>query len=481
MPDLEDQLRQQNPWWFGQGMGVDLHLRRLARSRFSWDPAPLTEIPLRFEDTHTLRGPRQAGKTTTIKRMIQRLVEKGETRVLYASFDVALPATVIGDIVRAAKRIHPTPAGPWYIFFDEITALPDWQLGIKSAWDAGITSDDALLLTSSSAHDLKRGAERLPGRRGKGRDYLQLPMAFRDYCIAAHAIRFDDEPILAEEFLTRHGERVAARLTSQSGALRIAFSQYLRTGGFPAAVNDALDHPARDASAETLQMLWDIIAGDVTRSQRDRTAALKLLQVIGTSLGSPISWLSAARSMGVDSPNTAREYAEYLAETFVLLAVYYWDIGRNSLEPSRQRKLYVVDPILASIPRALIPGTPVPGDDGMIESAVASGLFRAAAQTLIQASAVPGAIGYWRSSNDREIDFVIPRVSDLDRPRLPVEVKGDNLTGIAGARSAIRRRFDSGVVLSRTVFDWREDAPVIPVWAFLAGLREQPMRAITFA
>jgi len=80
------------------------------------------------------------------------------------------------------------PAGPWYLFLDEITTIADWQLGVKSAWDAGVTTDDALLLTASSAHDLRRGAERLPGRRGKGKDYLQLPLSFRDFCIAARQI-----------------------------------------------------------------------------------------------------------------------------------------------------------------------------------------------------------------------------------------------------------------------------------------------------
>jgi predicted AAA+ superfamily ATPase len=413
--------------------------------------------------------------------MMQRLIDTGETRVLYMAFDVALPATIIGDIVRTAKRIHPESKGPWYIFFDEITAIPDWQIGIKAAWDAGVTSDDALLLTASSAHDLKRGAERLPGRRGKGKDYLQLPLSFRDYCTAAHGIRFDDESLAAEEFLSPQGEDVAARLVSQGPALREAFNTYLRVGGFPAAVNDSMSNPGREVSSETLQMLWDVIAGDITRSQRDRTAALKLLQTVGTSLGSPLSWLSAAQAMGVDSPHTAKQYTEFLAEIFTLLTVFYWDIGRASLEPSKQRKLYWLDPLMGAMPRALIPGTRVPGEDGMVECAVAAGLFRAASQTLIQSSAVPGAIGYWRSANDREVDFMIPCVTDLERPRLPVEVKGDNSTGLSQARAAIKTRFGHGLVLSRTVLDWRSDVATIPVWAFLAGLHEQPKRSITFA
>jgi predicted AAA+ superfamily ATPase len=253
----------------------------------------------------------------------------------FPSFSL-LPATAIGDIVRAAKRIHPTSKGPWYIFFDEITAIPEWQVGVKAAWDAGVTAEDALLITASSAHDLKRGAER------------------------------------AEEFLSPQGEGVASRLVSQGPALREAFAAYLRVGGFPAAVNDSMSNPQREVSSETLQMLWDAIAGDITRSQRDRTAALKLLQTVGTSLRSPLSWLSAARSMGVDSPHTAKQYTEFLAEIFTLLTVFYWDIGRSSLEPSKQRKLYWLDPLMGAMPRALIPGTRAPDEDGMVECAVAA-------------------------------------------------------------------------------------------------------------
>jgi len=86
---------------------------------------------------------------------------------------------------------------------------------------------------------------------------------------------------------------------------------------------------------------------------------------------------------------------------------------------------------------------------------------------------VPGAIGYWRSTNDRELDFLIPRVTDLERPRLPVEVKGDNSAGLSRARAAIRARFQEGLVLSRNVFDWRKDIATVPVWAPLADLHEQ--------
>lgn len=472
-------LRDAHPWWHGQGLGRDLHLRRLQSSPIRWDPPVLGSIPLRYGDTHTLRGPRQAGKTTTVKRLIRQLVERGESRILYYSFDLGGTPDVILEVIRTAKRLHPAPDGPWYLFLDEITSVPDWQLGVKAAWDSGLTADDSLLLTASSAHDLKRGAERLPGRRGKGHDYLQLPMSYRDFCTSAHGVAFDDEPLTPEEFLTERGQRVAARLLSQGDKLLEAFDHYLRVGGFPAAVNDHVRANHGDVSPETLQALWEVLAGDITKSKRDVLAALKLIDAVGTSLGSTLSWQTATRAMGFEAPVAAKEYAEFLAESFALLAVYYWDIGKRSLEPGKQRKIYFLDLILGRVPGLMIPGNRTAPVDGLVENAVAIGLFRAAAQTLIQANAIPGSIGYWRSSADREIDFVIPQVTDLERQRLPLEVKGDNTSGLVGARHAIRQRFSRGLVLSRTVSDWHPDIPILPVWLLLAGLCEQTRRTIT--
>jgi hypothetical protein len=476
---FETAIREAHPWWFGNGIAGDPHLRRFERSPVPWDPPALASIPLRFGDTHTLRGPRQAGKTTTVKRLIQGLVDRGESRILYHSFDLGADPQAIPEVVRQAKRLHPAPEGPWFLFLDEITSVPDWQVGVKVAWDSGLTADDAIVLTASSAHDLKRGAERLPGRRGKGRDYLQLPMSFRDFCSAAKGVVFDDEPLWPEEFLTARGERATARLMSQQSKLAAAFEEYLNIGGFPVAVADHAALPQHDVAPETLQSIWEILAGDINKSGRNALAALKLLDAMAVSLGSTLSWQSAARAMGFEAPAVARDYAEFLAESFALLAVYYWDIGRQSLEPNKQRKLYWLDPVLGRIPRLMIPGSRAPSEDGLVENAVASGLFRSAAQTLIQANAIPGTVGYWRSSAAREVDFLIPQVTDLQRERLPVEVKGDNATGLNGARQTIRQRFRKGIVLSRSVLDWRADIATLPVWLFLAGLREQPHRTIT--
>jgi predicted AAA+ superfamily ATPase len=255
-------------------------------------------------------------------------------------------------------------------------------------------------------------------------------------------------------------------------------SAYGIVGGYPAAVRDFLSAGEPVPRDNTVRIVWDIISGDIARSGRDPVAALKLLEEVAVCLGNPLKWTGAARAMGV-SDTTARQYVEHLAESFALLAVYYWDLAGGTLEPGRQRKVYFIDPLLGTIPSRVMPGARTPPPDGIVENLVALGLFRSAAQPLIQAGPVPGSIAYWRSTRHREIDFVVPVGSGSGR--MPVEVKGDSDSGIGHARLAIRRSFGRGIVVSRSVFDWADDVPVIPVSVFLASLAERSRRGLSVA
>jgi hypothetical protein len=374
--------------------------------------------------------------------------------------------------------LHPDPEGPWHIFLDEVTSVPHWQRGIKVAWDQGLTRADFLLLTGSSAHDLRSGAEQLPGRRGNGSDFLHLPMSFRDFCTQVEGIPLPAETFDIEGLLQAAGRRLARRLNLVSGNLERAFRTYLRVGGFPAAISDYRSTRNRQPRSQTVRMLWTVIAGDIAKSGRNQTATAKLLEEVAVALGSPLKWTGAAKAMGMASNHTAREYVEFLSEAFSLLTVFFWDLSGGALQPSKQRKVYFIDPLLGEIAPLLMPGARRPPEDGVVENAVAVGLFRSAAHVLIQADPVPGAVGYWRSTNNRELDFVVPASSHGRGGRVPIEVKGDNDTGVGRSRLAIAKAFGEGVVASRTVFDLEGDVPVVPVPVLLAGLTEAPRRDI---
>jgi predicted AAA+ superfamily ATPase len=476
---MDEEIMASNPWWAdAAAIGRDPHIRAFGAAPVKWKPPLLEGLAITLGDAHTVRGPRQAGKTTLTKLLIQRLLERGESRVFYFSFDLHQQPGVLYDAVRRAKSLHPDPEGPWHLFLDEVTSVPQWQRGIKAAWDQGLTREDFLLLTGSSAHDLKSGAEQLPGRRGNGSDFLHLPMSFRDFCIQVAGIPLPAEMSDVEGFLGADGRKLARRLNLLNADLERAFRTYLHVGGFPAAIRDYKSSPDRRPQSQTVRMLWTAIAGDIARSGRDQTAVAKLLEEVAVALGNPLKWAGAAKAMGMASNHTAREYVEFLSEAFSLLTVFFWDLSGGGLQPGKQRKVYYIDPLLGEIAPLLMPGARRAPGDGVVENAVAVGLFRSAAQVLIQADPVPGAVGYWRSTNNRELDFVVPATSRGRGGRVPIEVKGDNDSGVGRARLAIAKAFGEGVVASQTVFDPEGAVPVIPVPVLLAGLTETPRRDV---
>ena len=51
------------------------------------------------------------------------------------------------------------------IFIDEITAIAHWERTLKRLADSGELKNILVVTTGSKATDLRRGAERLPGRK----------------------------------------------------------------------------------------------------------------------------------------------------------------------------------------------------------------------------------------------------------------------------------------------------------------------------
>lgn len=478
MPDVDERILRQNPWWRDpeKGLRDDPHLTRFREAPAQWDPPVLDRLDPEPGHTHTLRGPRQSGKTTTLKRLAAQLVRGGTTRVLYFSFDFESDPSALYEVVRRARALHPEPDGPWHLLLDEVTSIEEWQSGLKHAWDVGLSTDDFVLVTGSSAHDVKRGGEQLPGRRGTGRDLIQLPMSFRDFCRVTGEADVADGCVAPPEMTSERGRRLVRQAHLDLERLRRALRMYRTTGGFPAAVSDLVgDGEVHDATVRTL---WRTVSGDVAREGLDQTAAVKLLEQVSVSLGSRLAWTSAADAMDMRSPTTAKRYARHLAEAFALMVIHFWDLSGGTLRPRKMRKVYFMDPLMARVPPLLVPGAREPDEDGSMENLVATGLFRSAASALVQSTPAPGSVAYWRSRQGREIDFVIP---DPEAPsaRFPIEVKGDASTGVSNARKAIRQTFGSGVVTTRTRLELDEnpDVPAVPAAVFLAVLGETPERA----
>lgn len=463
-----ERLREQNPWWSApSAIDRDPALQELAEFPFQ-RPLPLLEgLKTDRPIVYTLRGPRQVGKTTALKMLVQRLIGSGipSTNVLYYSLDLEREPEAIVELVNRGRAIG--AEGRRYILLDEISAVPDWQRAVKYLRDNTPARNDFFVLTGSIASDIRRGAERLPGRRGPAADLdkILLPLSFSEFVAAVDKslpepkVRVRPDSVISSPEET---SSVFERHLIFSPALDRHLEAYARVGGFPAAVRDYLAEGTREVTDATVRALWDIIAGDVSRIGRDPAVAMKLLERLSISLGSPTSWTQLAEAIGVASPTTAEEYARTLAEAFELLVVYSWDTSRATRAPKKMKKLYAVDPIILRFPERITYSTRPPDLPLLVENIVALALFRSAERELVEAFPVPQALFYWRSAAGKEIDFLVGRAP----VKLPVEVKyQQRITG--RDTLVIRQSFGSGILLSRHTLDFSGPVKIAPAGLFL--------------
>ncbi|MEA2069571.1 MAG: AAA family ATPase, partial [Verrucomicrobiota bacterium] len=118
----------------------------------------LQELPV-FQ---VLTGPRQVGKTTAAKQVMERFPHES----IYASADAPLPAEVdwIENQWRLAEQKAAAAGKPVLLVLDEIQKVPSWSESVKWLWDQR-SVDIRLLILGSLALLIQQGlTESLAGR-----------------------------------------------------------------------------------------------------------------------------------------------------------------------------------------------------------------------------------------------------------------------------------------------------------------------------
>ena len=84
-------LQQQNPWWFREEIILDDEkIADYEGQTYQYIPSALSEFPEDTDAILTLRGPRQIGKSTTMKLLIRKLLLElkiAKKHVFYFSLD----------------------------------------------------------------------------------------------------------------------------------------------------------------------------------------------------------------------------------------------------------------------------------------------------------------------------------------------------------------------------------------------------------
>lgn len=450
-----ESITRQNQWWVNSGWDRDdLHLKALARQPVSLTAELVDTVDLAGPAIHIVRGPRQVGKSTDLKLIVKRAIELGTParKIVYLTLDL-LEGEPLQELVKTIIRARALSKhqGPSILLLDEVTVVDRWQMAIKALWDDGTIAEDVVICTGSSAIDLQRGSiERLPGRRGGGRDYAVFPQSFSSFARAVHS-HIPSSPNLSLEGITSNdGWSLCEQMQVYMPQLADAFERYLVFGGLPAAVAEAVQNSV-EPSQETKRVIFDSMLKEIQRTRASRMTAHALLERVVRSLGSKTSWARMAREIGeplskAPSRLTVQSYVEFLAAAYFILTLYFWKRETGSSEISKDKKLYFGDLLLHTVAREYAPGLPV-NKPALAENAVALALFRRYEPEYSRTEGFngPALLHVWQTRRMGEVDFVCGPYNKVSA----LEVKYRNTIDLRSV-AAIRKVFPGRPVVVAT-------------------------------
>ena len=315
-----------------------------------------------------ITGPRRVGKST------QALLMLRNRNFAYLNFDSQqlLDAWDADLVMRMLDDVYP---GYEYLLLDEVQNLEAWDLWVSELYRLGknlvITGSNAKMLSSEMATALT----------GK---YLKVEML----------------PFSLEEFFDWNKLDLSKLNHEQQADASALMDDYLRNGGYPEVV------ASRQLTRTYLDTLFDsIVWKDVAKrhSVRNVTDLNDLALYLVSNFCNPVSANELTEELGFSSVNTTKKFMDYLHEPYLF---YYLPRYNNKLKLMKKapRKVYVVD-------NGFVAAKAFSLSDNLgrlLENQVFVELLRQGYDT-------DKTMFYYRSRNDKEVDFVLRKGAHIDR------------------------------------------------------------------
>jgi predicted AAA+ superfamily ATPase len=345
---------------------------------------------------YIVRGPRQIGKSSWLKTVLSH--HSKTSKCLYLSCENVQDHKELAEILKSVRHCQ-------VVLLDEVNFVKEWDRAVKHEIDTGVPK--IMMITGSHAHDLKKGADRMPGRFDAGGEFYLLPMLF-------------------EEF-TEVRKQAGWQKSDRVEELR----DYFKIGGFPLAVLEAGPQSITPKIVQETYYRW--LSGDVVRLGKQESYLREIMIQIAFSIQTPISFQTLAKKTTIGSHNTVQEYISVLESCFALKTLYPVDLNTGSYRLKKNRKFYFTDPLLFHLAHELS-GKRVTED------------FEPKMAELVaheQLSRSHRRFGYFSNQNG-EIDFVLPGewAVEVKWSDLPTNLSRSYLNlGIADKRVWLKRGF----------------------------------------
>lgn len=305
-------LEEQNPWWKGKEW-QDSTLKKYESMNVKIETKWINKISFEPFSLNFIFGPRQIGKTTGIKLMIKELLKrKNPYSIFYFNCDLAADISHLKKILDEYLKIkREEKIDSSFIFLDEVTSVEKWWKIIKGYIDLGVFENDVITILGSLSLKIKKEAELFPGRRGKGKDVFVLPLTFKEYAELFNIKKYDEK-------------------------LQGIFQDYLKTGGFPLAIN-SLDE-AKNAFISSFE-------SEISRINKSLRIAKQIIVSLFRKVPSALSYNAIATDIGI-SHKTVAEYLDVFEEMFLVKQAFFIENKKPNFR--KEKKIFFLDPFIAN-------------------------------------------------------------------------------------------------------------------------------------
>ena len=318
-------------------------------------------------------GPRQVGKTT-LSKQLQASISPSQ----YLNYDVAKDRAII------ARESWGFEAK--LLVLDELHKMDSWKPWLKGVIDGRPDGQQQLVTGSARMDTFAQTGDSLAGR------FLSWRL----------------HPISVKEWCELGPNQPSGPKHTPSSAL----THLIKRGGFP----EPCLFPGT-AAGDTNALRWrDKYANGLVRedilefSRIQEVGSMRvLLELLRERVGSPLSYASIARDLGLSQP-TVKRFVDILQALYIVFTVQPWhhNIARSLLQSP---KIYFYD-------TGMVVDSEVKNRDGIevqglrFENAVATMLLKHV-QYLQDAQAAPVQLHYLRNKDGAEIDFALSNGKQL--------------------------------------------------------------------
>ena len=396
------------------------HLFRLKQSPFVFPiDFGLASLPKK-PGILLIRGPRQYGKSTWLEgQVVETIRAFGPGSAFYLNGDFVQNAEALSNELLTLAVSFPVKAKVKRIFVDEITAIRNWETVLKRLVDNGTLREILVVTTGSKATDLRRGAERLPGRKGRleRTSFYFTPISYQAFHKVCHKV-------LKKK--TLHAYLL-------SGGSPVACAELAAIGRIPEYV---------------IELVRNWIEGEIAKAGRHRSALVNILQVLFRFGGTPVGQAKLAREAGLANNTVAQGYIELLNDLGCVVPAYPWDPQKKHFVLRKPCKYHFVNLLVASCYDPNQVRSPeefdqLPADQQAIwyEWAVAQELQR---RSSLRGGEILEPLAFWQTKN-HEIDF-------YDKEEGFVEVKRGKSNALEFAWFAKKFKKEPLKVINQNVF-----------------------------